>query len=113
MRYRELLPHRVDGWDLGRIDDSLGRSRLISKLSFVGRLSYALNDDRVVEAFGGLEYENCCWAIRTIARRFLRNDEGEYNNGLFLQLELKGLAGIGNRADEFLDRSIPGYRNEF
>ncbi|MEM7254224.1 MAG: LPS assembly protein LptD [Pseudomonadota bacterium] len=84
-----------------------------SHIDLVGRFTYALSDDRLLETFGGVEYESCCWAFRTVFRRFLSNSSGDYNNGIFLQLELKGLAGIGNRAEAFLDRSIPGYRNDF
>jgi hypothetical protein len=35
------------------------------------------------------------------------------DNGIFLQVELKGLAGFGRSTTTFLKRSIPGYRNEF
>ena len=86
----------------------------------VGRWSLALNEDRnqTLEAFGGLEYESCCWGFRAVARRFLSNGgrsdgEDNYSNGLFLQLELKGLTGAGNRIEALLTRSIPGYENEF
>ena len=34
-------------------------------------------------------------------------------NAFMFQLEFKGLAGVGQRAGEFLDRSIPGYEKEF
>ena len=86
----------------------------------VGRWNLALHEDRnqTLEAFGGLEYESCCWGFRAVARRFLSNGgrsdgEDSYSNGLFLQLELKGLTGVGNRAEALLTRSIPGYENEF
>ena len=86
----------------------------------IGRWSFALDDDteRTLEAFGGLAYESCCMAFRAVARRFLSNaggsdDEDRYSNGLFLQLELKGLTGSGSRPDALFTRSIPGYENEF
>ena len=86
----------------------------------IGRWSFALDDDteRTLEAFGGLAYESCCLAFRAVARRFLSNadasgDEDRYSNGLFLQLELKGLTGSGGRPDALFTRSIPGYENEF
>ena len=86
----------------------------------VGRWLYALNEDRnrTLEAFGGMEYESCCWGFRAVVRRFRRGDtrdavEDDYSNGVFLQLELKGLTGGGNRTEAFLTRSIPGYENEF
>ena len=86
----------------------------------IGRWSFALDEDaeRTLEAFGGLAYESCCLAFRAVARRFLSNagasdSEDRYSNGLFLQLELKGLTGSGGRPDARFTRSIPGYENEF
>ena len=81
--------------------------------SLVGRLNYSLSDNQVLETFGGVEYESCCWAVRAVGRRFLSNELGAYNNGVMLQFELKGLAGIGQKAEAFLERSIPGYRDNF
>ena len=87
-------------------------------LRTVGRWSLALDEDehRTLEAFGGLEYESCCWGFRVVARRFLsgRSDSAdEYSNGVFLQIELKGLTGVGRGTEALLSRSIPGYENEF
>ena len=85
----------------------------------VGRWSLALNEeeDRTLEAFGGLEYESCCWGFRAVVRRFLRggglDGADDYSNGVFLQLELKGLTGVGGRTEALLTRGIPGYENEF
>ena len=84
----------------------------------VGRWNFALDKDtsQTLEAFGGLEYENCCLGFRVVARRFLTGDgrdEDDYAHGLFLQIEFKGLTGVGTRAGTLLERSIPGYENEF
>ena len=86
----------------------------------VGRWTLALNEDRnrTQEAFGGLEYESCCWGFRAVARRFRRSGarsdgEDDYSNGVYLQLVLKGLTGAGSGAEALLTRSIPGYGNEF
>ena len=86
----------------------------------IGRWSFALDEDaeRTLEAFGGLAYESCCLAFRAVARRFLSNadasgSEDRYSNGLFLQLELKGLTGSASRPDALFTRGIPGYENEF
>jgi len=81
--------------------------------SIVGRWNHAVPENRVLEAFGGIEYENCCWAFRTVARRFLTDVDRDYNTGIFFQIELKGLAGIGQQTAEFLQESIPGYKSDF
>ena len=87
----------------------------------IGRWSFALDEDRerTLEAFGGLAYESCCLAFRAVARRFISNvgasdGEDRYSNGLFLQIEFKGLTGSASRPDAApFTRSIPGYENEF
>lgn len=78
---------------------------------FVGRWAYSLAQSTTVEAFGGIEFESCCWAFRTVIRRYLSGTQ--LTNGFFLQLEFKGLTGIGRATVDFLERSIPGYENDF
>ena len=81
--------------------------------SSIGRFSYSLQDDRTLDLFGGLEYEHCCFGVRIGGRRFLRNAEGEYDNAIFAQIHLKGLAGFGTANESFLQGLIPGYRSPF
>lgn len=78
----------------------------------VGRFNYAIDLKTDLETFAGIEYESCCWGLRLVGRRFLSNTEGVHTNAIFLQLELKGLTGVGG-ASAFLERNIPGYQNEF
>ena len=85
---------------------------LVHNWRAVGRWNYSLEGQRTLEAFAGFEYEGCCWGLRLVGRRYLTSASGEYNNAVFMQFELKGLAGVGN-ATEFLQKSIPGYQNEF
>ncbi len=81
--------------------------------SVVGRWNYAVPEGRSLELFGGVEYESCCWGVRAVARRFLSNVDGAFDTGIFLQMELKGLAGIGKKTVDFLKQQIPGYQSEF
>ena len=78
---------------------------------FVGRYAYSLLQNKTVEAFGGVEYESCCWAFRTVVRRYLSGTQ--MTNAFFFQLEFKGLTGVGRSTVDFLERSIPGYENDF
>lgn len=82
-------------------------------LSLVGRWNYSIQRDRTLEAVAGIEYESCCWGLRVVSRRFLRNTEGEFDNAVFLQFEFKGLAGYGGSTASFLRKSIPGYERYF
>jgi LPS-assembly protein len=81
--------------------------------ALVGRWNYSLPDSQTLEGAAGLEYESCCWGLRVIGRRFIRTSEGKYDNAVFLQVELKGLGGLGRGASTYLKKNIPGYTNEF
>lgn len=75
----------------------------------LGRWNYDLNNDRDLEFLGGIEYESCCWRARFVARRFISNADGEFNNTFMAQLELKGLAKLGSSLDRVLESGILGY----
>lgn len=98
--------------DVEQTDFSL-RWPVTRNLGVVARWVYSLRNGEHLDAFGGVEYEGCCWGIRAVARRFLGAANGEYENGFFVQFELKGLAGIGTGADTFLERNLPGYTRGF
>ena len=80
--------------------------------SMIGRWNYAIPERKSLGIFGGVEYDSCCWGFRAVARRFLTNIDGDFETGIFLQLELKGLAGIGRKTVDFLEQRIPGYESD-
>ncbi|HSP00631.1 MAG TPA: LPS assembly protein LptD, partial [Thioalkalivibrio sp.] len=83
---------------------------LNARWNMVGRYNYSLRDERDVEVLAGLEYESCCWRASMVARRYLTAGvEREYNSGIYFQLTLKGLAGLGTGLQELLGESIRGY----
>jgi len=85
---------RVDQFDL-RMFWPINQSwRVLSRVNY----SFAEND--LLEFQAGVEYESCCWALRTVIRRYLKNRDGAYRDGIFLELNLKGLASIGTHAQE-------------
>ncbi|MGH8540600.1 MAG: LPS-assembly protein LptD, partial [Stenotrophobium sp.] len=73
------------------------------------RWRYSIADHRTLESLIGVEYETCCWALRTSYRRYIANINGQYNSGIYLQLELKGLSRIGSGFDGLLplDQTLP------
>jgi LPS-assembly protein len=75
----------------------------------VGRWNYSLTDRTSLEAFGGVQWESCCMAVRVLGRHYVRNREGEKNNALYVEIELKGLGRFGRTSDELLQRAILGY----
>lgn len=73
------------------------------------RWNYSTRDRQTMEALLGVEYETCCTAWRFMARRYLRNVQGDFNNGIWLELELKGVGSLGRKAAPLLERAILGY----
>ncbi|MGH8656986.1 MAG: LPS-assembly protein LptD [Gammaproteobacteria bacterium] len=108
---------RRDQFDRAEFDleqtDVSARWPITPNWSILGRWNFSLASSETLEAVAGVEYNNCCWGVRAVFRRFLRNTEREFDNAFFVQIELKGLAGLGRGTTTFLKRSIPGYENEF
>lgn len=80
--------------------------------TLIARANYSFLEDTDLETMLGFQYESCCWAVRTFARRYVRNTEGEHRNGIYLELELKGLGSLGRSTQSVLERAIIGYRSE-
>ena len=99
--------------DIEQSDISFHWPLFNNKWSMVGRWNYAIPEGRSLETFAGIEYESCCWAARAVARRYLTDIDGDFQTGIFFQIELKGLAGIGKKTVDFLRQQIPGYQSEF
>ena len=99
-RFREDFLEELDlsaAWPVGK------------RWNLVGRFDYSIQDSKPLERFVGVEYETCCWAIRTVWRRNLTRRTGESDTSFSLQLILKGFGNPGSAADQLLDRGILGY----
>ncbi|MCF6758991.1 LPS-assembly protein LptD [Pseudomonas balearica] len=92
---------------------------VVPQWSVIGRWQHDYSRSRTLEAFGGFEYDSCCWKLRLINRYWIDYDETSLNpdrndepdRGIFLQIVLKGLGGVvGNATETFLDKGIQGYR---
>jgi LPS-assembly protein len=77
-----------------------------------GRMVYSLRDGEMLDRFAGFEFKACCYKLRFVARRFVSSRDGSQETGIYLQLELNGMASVGTAADAFLERSIRGYSPE-
>ncbi len=80
--------------------------------SVVGRYYYSLLDSKPLEIIGGVQWDSCCLAVRVLARRYVRNREGEMNNALQVEFVLKGLGSAGQDTDRTLRRAILGYNRD-
>lgn len=82
---------RVDQFDLRVLWPVNATWRVLS------RVNYSFEENDLLEIQAGLEYESCCWALRTVVRRYLKNRDGDFRDGIYVELSLKGLASIGTR----------------
>jgi LPS-assembly protein len=73
----------------------------------IGRWNYSLRADSNIETLAGIQYENCCYAIRAAYRRYQKSDG--MDTGFYVQLDLKGLTRLGNQLGSLLKRDIIGY----
>ncbi len=92
---------------------------IVPQWSVIGRWQHDYSRSRTLEAFGGFEYDSCCWKLRLINRYWVDYDETSLNpdrndepdSGIFLQIVLKGLGGVvGSATETFLEQGIQGYR---
>jgi LPS-assembly protein len=124
-RQNPLIPNRLN--DVIQSDLSF-RWPLFDNWYALGRWQYSLLYNTTQEGFFGVEKENCCWRFRIIGRHYINNInninvanintignsnqvvEGTSQNGIFFQIELKGLTGIGAKLDTFFEKNLYGYR---
>ncbi|WP_018274500.1 LPS-assembly protein LptD [Teredinibacter turnerae] len=84
----------------------------------MGRYNYDFGSKTELESFLGLEYNDCCYRVRVLARRWLDSNiapladsaDALYDRGLFVEFHLKGLGSSGARVNSILEDSIYGYR---
>lgn len=74
----------------------------------LGRWNYSLRENQPIEGIAGLEYDADCWQARAVMQR-VSTATADANYALYFQLELGGLASIGQNPLKLLNRAIPGY----
>jgi LPS-assembly protein len=100
--------------------DISGVMPLQGNFNLVGRWNHDFTNSRMLDVFAGFEYNSCCWRASLIARRSLdRKDELllpekdlKLTNGIFFQIQFKGLAGANGRVDSILKNGIYGYGSQ-
>ena len=89
--------------DILEQSDLLAAFPIGGRWDVIGRWRYSLTDNSTIESLAGFEYETCCWTARTTWRRYISSTRGDYDSGIYLQLELKGLGAIGSGFQDLLD----------
>jgi LPS-assembly protein len=107
-RYTRELVDPVGGLEQIKQIDLSGQWPVSEHLTLLGRWNYSLSDKKTLEAVAGIEYNGDCWVLRVVGQR-LTTTTLQTSTGVFLQLELNGLARVGTSPLELLRRNVPGY----
>ncbi len=88
------------------------------KWSTIGAYSHNISKNYSMMSLLGMQYDNCCWAVRILGGRTFKNlsesYEPRYNNNVYLQILLKGLGSVANNDPNGILRTyIPGYQDPF
>jgi LPS-assembly protein len=90
------------------------------------RFQYDIAEDRSIEDMFGIGYEDCCWMVRLVYQRGIKDERNvdfvdpitnnsmsdvvvERDQVFVIEFQLKGLGGIGTKAAGILEESILGY----
>lgn len=101
IRYRDDNRHMIETayrYRRGLLEqtDLTVMTPLYRAISLAGRWRYSLRDGQSLDTYAGLRYDTCCWAADVAFRRYISDSRGTMNNGIYFQLELKGLGQIGS-----------------
>jgi len=90
-----------------------------AKWSSLGVYSHNISKGYGMMTFLGLQYDNCCWAVRLLGGRTFRTLTPtsllpQYNNNVYLQVMLKGLGSVANSDPaSIIGMYLPGYGDIF
>jgi LPS-assembly protein len=82
------------------------------RVKLVGRWLYSLLYDETMDAFAGIEFGQCCWRMRLLARNYKNGPDSNGTTSVMFQVELAGLGKFGESIDKFLERGIYGYHTD-
>jgi LPS-assembly protein len=107
-RYQRTLTDPVGNVTKLKQFDIAGQWPVAPRWTLLGRWNYSFVDSKTLEALAGVEYNADCWALRGVVHRLTTTSE-QATTSFYLQLELAGLARVGNSPLDLLRRSIPGF----
>jgi len=98
--------------------DLSGQYSLDNQWSVMGRLRYDFSNQRALENMAGIQYEDCCWRLRTLYRQWETNPDEvfdtelhERDRGIYIEIQFKGLASTGKKISALLEDNIYGYES--
>lgn len=67
---------------------------LSRRFTGIARWNFSIRDRETLQAYAGIEFNNCCWALRMVGRQRILSD-GAIDKGMLFELELTGLGKLG------------------
>ncbi len=92
---------------------------LSEQWSSLGAYSYNVSKSYGMMGFLGVQYDNCCWAVRLMGGRTFQSLTPDaitprYNNNVYLQIVLKGLGSVASSDPATtISTYLPGFVNAF
>lgn len=87
--------------------------------ALIARANYDFTYDAELDTFAGLEYTDCCYRVRVLARQWLDFDysasfmknltHDDYDRGIFIEVQLRGFGSISRRISNLLNKAMIGY----
>ena len=113
-----INPVPLRGEDLNQVDITT-LWPIASQWAFIARANYDFNYEAELDAYIGFEYDGCCYRVRMLARRwvdfdltsdFLETlDEDDYDQGIFVEVQLKGVGSMSKRISKLLNKAMAGF----
>jgi LPS-assembly protein len=113
-----LNPIPVTGQTLDQIDFS-AIWPISEQWSVIARTNYDFTYKANLDTFAGLEYNDCCYRVRVLARKWADFDfspnfledlsEDDYEQGVFFEVQLKGFGTLAKRINNLLEKAVVGY----
>lgn len=105
------LTHNFDQTYFKQVDFS-GVWRMNDYWRAFWRWNYAIDYSKTIDILAGVEYADCCWGVRLMARqqRTSVKTDVEPENTVYLEFVLKGLGNIGTDTTSELRSVIPRYQ---
>lgn len=92
---------------------------LNNQWAVIARTNYDFNFSAELDTFAGLEYTDCCYRIRVLARQWVDFDfsqdflqdlsSDDYDRGIFFEVQLRGFGTLSQRISNLLDKAMLGY----
>ena len=92
---------------------------MTSQWALIARANYDFTYNAELDTFAGLEYTDCCYRVRLLARRWVDFDfssdfmddlsSDDYDRGIFIEVQLRGFGNLSQRISNLLDKAMIGY----